>query len=199
MHDTRLLIKDNFLPNGEGVRAEAVARPFEDRTGPDGALYKHIQLRPVDEFSDLLSAVVGRPVEQVLTMVRANFEGELPHNPVHSDQICAEFACVLYLNLPAQCQGGTAFWKHKALGWESLPTEATIRSKGKSPKREYAKIDADWSNAEAWEQTLLAEMKFNRLIAYPSRRFHSRWPHTAFGSTPDDVRLIWVSFFNVKR
>lgn len=198
MNDTRLLVKDDFLPNPEEVRAQAVAGKFETHTGPDGAIYTNIQIRPRQEFKALLEDLFRYEVEQHLTMVRANYAGELPHNPVHSDQICAEYACVLYLNTPAQCQGGTAFWKHKKLGWESLPTEKTLRAHGKSPKREFAKIDADWSNPEAWEQTLLAEMKFNRLIAYPSRRFHSRWPHTAFGTSPDDVRLIWVSFFNVK-
>ena len=196
MHDTRLIIRDNFLSDPEKVRAEALAVGFEDRTGPDGALYKHVQVRPLDEFNTALEKVLGVPVTQTLTMVRANFAGEFPHNPVHSDQICSNFACVLYLNLPAQCQGGTAFWKHKGTGWDSLPSEKKLRSLGKSPKREYAKVEKDWSSQDAWEQTEVVEMRFNRLIAYPSRRFHSRWPWTAFGTTPDDVRLIWVSFFD---
>lgn len=199
MHDTRLLIKDGFLPNAEEFRAQVLARPFEDKIGPDGAPYKNIQVRETNEFQTLLEAVLGRPVMQHLTMVRANYAGELPHNPVHSDQICAEYACVLYLNTPEQCRGGTAFWRHKKLGWDSLPHEASLRAKGKSPKRLYAELDDGYKDPTAWEQTLLAEMKFNRLIAYPSRRFHSRWPHTAFGTSPDDVRLIWVSFFDVNR
>lgn len=192
MHDVRLLVKDNFLPDPERVRQEVLARDFKDEIGPDGGVYKHIQLRPVNEFSEFLSAAVGRPVKQSLTMVRASYAGEEPHCFVHSDQICAEFASVLYLNEPSECSGGTAFWQHLKTGWISLPTEAAIKSRGKSPKREYAKVESDWNVEDAWEKHSFVEMAFNRFVTYPSRRFHSRYPQTSF-----EGRLIWVSFYDV--
>lgn len=185
-----MLVKDDFLPDLEQVRNDVLAREFKDEIGPDGGLYRHIQLRPVNEFAELLSAAVGRPVKQTLTMIRASLRGEMPHSLIHADQVCNEFASVLYLN--TEGSGGTAFWRHKETGWDSLPTEKTLRSRGKSPKREYAKLESDWNVSEAWEQTSIVEMKFNRLATYPSRRFHSRWPWSSF-----EGRLIWVSFYDV--
>lgn len=197
MHDVRLLVKDNFLPDPERVRQEALTTPFGDYIGPDSELYQHVQVRPNEEFSEILSEAVGAKVSQSLTLFRINYAGELPTNPVHSDQCCSAFACVLYLNKPEDCRGGTAFWRNKATGWDSMPTEAAIRSKGKSPKREYSKIVGDGDNLNGWEQTSLTDMKFNRMIIYPSRRFHSRFPIEAFGNTVENGRLIWVSFFDV--
>ena len=45
----------------------------------------------------------------------------------------------------------------------------------------------------------LARLKFNRAVVYESALFHSRYPFAAFGSGPEDGRLIAVAFFNLRQ
>lgn len=184
---------DNFLPDPEQFRASALAESFRNvKFGAE--VYKRVQIRDFNEHNELLSAVMKRPVEQEYTLTRLNYSGEFPNHAIHSDNACGEWAAVLYLNPTEQCSGGTAFWRHKATGLSRF-SETEIRRTGKSPARLLAQLTPDWNRPEAWEQTGMAEMKFNRLIVYSGRDFHSRWPLEAFGTTPQDGRLIWCSFF----
>lgn len=192
-------IFDNFLADPEAVRAEFLRLTFSDVIGPaDGATYKRVSVLPPNQFEEELSKAVGKPVKQRYSVVRLNYAGEFPNQRVHSDDSYDRFAAVLYLNRPEDCKGGTAFWKHKKTGWEFLPTNRQVRSHGKSPDRTLKEIVASADVESDWEQTRLAEMKFNRVIVYPTSLFHSRYPFEAFGSTPEDGRLIFCSFFNVE-
>ena len=190
---------DNFLPNPLEVREDILSKGFPDVVSPvDGLTYRHIQVRPPQEFNHLLSEAVGRPVIQSHSLGRINYAGELPNNAIHSDDSYFDFAVVLYLNLPHQCKGGTAFWRNKRLDMVRNPTDAEIRMIGKSPRRFREQLNTEWNRPEAWEQFDVSEMEFNRAVIYSTRIFHSRFPFEAFGSDPHTGRLIWVSFFNIK-
>lgn len=191
----RLLIVDDFLPDPHGFREELLHNSFVDIRFVDGQTYKRIQVRSTDEHRALLEKAVGRKVEQEYSFVRLNFTGELPNNSIHSDAYCGGHVALLYLNLPEQCRGGTALWKHRGTGYDALPTEHDVRRAGKSPVQLMKKLVPDYNRVEAWEQVGLAEMAFNRLAIHPTANFHSRWPFEAFGTTPQDGRLVWISFF----
>lgn len=192
-----IVVHDDFLNAPEFERLKLLKGSFYDVEGPDGEIYRRVQVLKRDDLNVRLSAAVGRPVNQQYSIARLNYVGENPNNAIHADSAYSDFAAVLYLNTPEQCRGGTAFWRHKKTGWEWMPTEKEVRAKGKSPTRVLAQITEDWNNESAWEQVALAEMKFNRVAIYPTKRFHSRYPFEAFGSTPEDGRLIWASFFSV--
>lgn len=196
MSNLRIETIDDFLPDPNAYRAEAVRQKFYDIRGPDGEVYKNIVVRPTNEFDALLSEKLKRPVTAGYSLLRVNFDGEMPNNSVHSDNGYDRFAAVLYLNTPEQCRGGTAFWRHKEFGWTNWPTEQQVRQTCQKPAKVYAKLAASYNNPDAWEMVHLAEMKFNRIILYPTTVFHSRWPWAAWGKTVDDARLIWVSFFS---
>lgn len=189
------LVVDDFLPDPEKVRDDFKSLEFYDMRGPDRELYKRINVRNPREFNGLIEKAVGRPVEQDYSIARLNYAGENPNNAIHSDNGYSEFAAVLYLSRPEDCKGGTAFWRHKHTGFPGWPTDKEVRRIGKSPTRVWDQIMATWNEPDAWEQTGLAEMKFGRAIFYPTKSFHSRWPFEAFGTTPEDGRLIWCSFF----
>lgn len=192
-----LLIADNFLPDPQGFRDEAILHPFVDIRF-HGAVYKQIQVRATDEHRELIETVVGRDIVQDYSFLRLNLGGELPHNAVHCDADCGGFAAILYLNLPEQCRGGTALWKHKETGYDAVPAEHEVRRTGKSHFKTVDKIRNDWNDLTKWEQVGLAEMKWNRLAVYPAHCFHSRWPGEAFGKDRFDGRLVWVTFFECK-
>lgn len=192
---TEVLQCDGFARDFEAVRDAVVNGTFETHTGPDGAEYTGISLHPVTQWFERIAELVG-PISPKLSCFRLNLEGELPHSWVHSDDICAKFASVLYMNEPNQCKGGTAFWKHKTLGIDRLPPKETLISRGVDAEAFYKRMDREWKELNWWEQIGLVPMQSNRFITYPTCLFHSRYPFEAFGKGPKDGRLIWICFYD---
>jgi hypothetical protein len=124
-----LRVFEDFAGDASQVRQRVIEAGFSTKTGPDGAQYSGISQYAVPHWYERIAAVVGAPITPRLSCFRLNLKGELPHSWVHSDDICAQYASVLYLNTPEQCAGGTALWKHRALGMERLlkPEELTAR------------------------------------------------------------------------
>jgi hypothetical protein len=56
----------------------------------------------------------------------------------------------------------------------------------------------EWKNLKPWTQTGFVPMQFNRFITYPTCFFHSRFPFEAFGTGPEDGRLIWICFYDIE-
>lgn len=185
---------DAFAADAQAVRDAVIAGGFSTEQGPDGAMYTGISRYPVPNWYARIAELIGKPIIPKLSCFRLNFKGELPHSWVHSDDICAKFASVLYINLPEQCAGGTAFWKHKDLDIDRLPAKEEL----KDWQKFYSMIEQEWKELEPWEQVGFAEMKFNRFITYPTCLFHSRFPFEGFGAGPEDGRLIWICFYDVE-
>lgn len=182
-----VLIADDFCEHAQAVRKYAMGLDY----GPQehkGHVYNGIGMGQVD-MSEYLSEAVGWPVAQELSFFRLGVEGDQQPTYIHSDAVCSRFACVWYLTPADLCRGGTAFWRHKELGWNALPPEGVDRAMAE-------KINNDGMIEELWELESLAKMWWNRAVIYPSALFHSRYPQQAFGSGVDDGRLIWCCFFD---
>jgi len=200
MNNEPRIIVDNFLPNPEEYRKHALSQNFYNIKGPDGELYKRISVQPSDEFQPLLSKVLEVPVAVGYSLLRLNYEAEIPNFAVHSDNSYDEYAGILYLNTPEQCKqhkSGTAFFRHKSTGFASFPTPEEIEASGQDAAHVYENFALSWNNLDNWEVIEEVEMKFNRLLLYSTKRFHARWPLTAFGNTPETGRLIQVFFFSI--
>jgi hypothetical protein len=191
------LIFDNFAPDADLIRRAVIAEGFTDEIGPDSAVYTGISKYEVPHWYDRVSKVVGSKINPKLSCFRLNLAGENPHSWVHSDDICAKYASVLYLNLPMQCKGGTAFWRHKELGVDRLLGREELTKAGHDADNYYAIMNQEWKKKDAWQQTNMVPMKWNRFITYPTCFFHSRYPFEAFGSGSADGRLIWICFYDV--
>lgn len=187
---TTLQIIDDFCPV-PGMRDKALGGEFKTHIGPDGAKYTNINVEQFPELFSCLETGLGCKAQPKLAVFRVDLDGELPHCPVHSDEICATHAGILYLNLPEQCRGGTAFWRHKRTRLEMMP-----ELNGPLAIHELKQLAADWHDASQWEQTSFSAMKFNRFITYPTRMFHSRWPLDGFGQSKENGRLIWTVFYD---
>lgn len=140
------------------------------------------------KYLEMLIARVLGAVNITLSFYRLGTPENEPTTFIHADQNCAQWACVLYLNPPNQCHGGTAFWKHKATGLEALPAGRI--------EEFYQSINQDGNDPASWEMTGLVGMKYNRAVLYNSQMFHSRYPEQGWGTGPSDGRLIWTAFFN---
>lgn len=191
-----LMVVDDFMPEPERVRAEILAGQFGDQTGPDGATYTNINVAHRPDLLALVEQAAGFKIRESFSFTRKDLAGELPHCAVHADRNCGEFAGVLYLNPPKECQGGTAFWAHRFLGLDHLPCRAEIEAKTWNPDLFYESMTADWRVKELWTMTGFVGMKFNRFITYPTQMFHSRWPREGFGQAGAGARIVWVCFFN---
>lgn len=177
---------DGFMPHPDLVRRAGLDAPYTDWAGPDGEVYKRVCLIEIPGLQDALESRLG-PVTMLGMGYRLNYAGEPPNAAIHSDLGWGTHALVLYLQ---DGEGGTAFWQHKATGAERIdPGDHELLDR----------VRGDWDRQDAWEQTGLVEMAFNRAAVYESALFHSRWPFAAFGTGPDDGRLIAVAFFDMGR
>lgn len=185
---TRYIQVDDFARDLEQVREAVISCGFSTVTGPDGAEYTNVSSYQAFHWYGHIERELGRKIDVKLSGFRLNLAGELPHSWVHADSICAKYATVLYMNDEEQCDGGTAFWRHKKLGLESLPA-------GESEEF-YRAMERDWKDIDLWERVDFVAMKPNRFITYPTSLFHSRFPFEGFGSGPRDGRLVWVCFYD---
>ena len=176
------IIIDDFTPIAEQLRSDALKSKFSDWQAPDGEIYRRVCITKLPGIQYRIEQAMG-PVKMMGMGYRLNFNGERPNAAIHSDLGWGTHAMVLYL---CDGPGGTAFWRHRATGLDTLlPGQLD----------EWRLVRGDWNDANAWDQTDLVDLKFNRALIYEGSRFHSRWPFEAFGSDAETGRLIVVAFF----
>lgn len=188
----------DFAPDFLAVRKAVVNGQFSTHIGPDGAKYTGISTFPVPHWYDRISESIGIKIHPRLSCFRLNLTGELPHSWVHSDDICARYASVLYMNLPEQCHGGTAFWRHRDRNIDRLPAKEALTNQGINADEFYRTMDREWKELRWWALQHFVPMRSNTFITYPTCLFHSRYPFAGFGSGPQDGRLIWICFYDIE-
>lgn len=191
-----LIQVDDFLPDPVAMRKLVIEGEFKTETGPDGGIYTGINKVVDESIFHLLAAALENKIIPRLSFWRLDYEGEKPHSFVHSDDICAGWAALIYLNAPEQCRGGTAFYRHLPTGSISMPSDAELEASGVDVGAFKEQMTKDWKTLEAWDFMGFVGMQFNRVVCYPTSMFHSRYPHEAFGKTPADGRLVGVVFFD---
>jgi hypothetical protein len=99
------------------------------------------------------------------------------------------------MNLPHQCFGGTAFYRHKATQWQEMPTQAALDEK----ELTLDNMRDSWAKEDDWDLVTMAGMRWNRMICYPTDAFHSRYPLKGWGKKekPEECRLIAALFFDL--
>jgi hypothetical protein len=173
----------------EGVRANYPAEGVHH----DGAIYPGMYLtRYTGEVepaaSTYLASVLGADsIEYSASFFRCMTEGmDTAHGHdfrVHYDSTFGECAFVLYLSAPGTEVGGTAFWRHKSLGDNSLTPDNSMR------------INQDLTRRSAWEIESLVGMRYGRGVLYPANMIHSAYPQEGWGDGPANARLIWTALF----
>lgn len=187
LHTPDIRVYDEFLENPESVRNRGLRAKYGSYAGKDGELYKRVCSVTIPEVQDSLNRAMGRNVTLLGMGYRLNYGGELPNHSIHSDIGWGTYAAVVYLSTPPEFEySGTAFWKHHTSWDRCRQGEETV----------LIDVINDGNTPEAWTQTAFIPSLFNRAVIYRSELFHSRWPFAAYGTGPDDGRLIVVAFFN---
>lgn len=191
-----LTVIDNLVPDDKAtqIREEVLKQGFKDIPFM-GGLYQgtNMDFCP-PEIPQAIANFFGREINMKVQAFRSGHDETRLHVNIHADNPIARWAGVYYLNLPEDCRGGTAFYRMKNKGWNDMPTQPEMEAKG---------VDLDWvrdqwTKPQSWDLTDIASMRFNRLIIYPTQRFHSRWPLEGWGkqSNPEHARLVWVGFWD---
>jgi hypothetical protein len=112
-----------------------------------------------------------------------------------------QFAVLHYLCLPDR--GGTAFYRHRATGFEVLTAERQAEyaaHRKEELKREVDDLDYIRGDHKHFAQTAAFESRFNRVIVYRSRTLHSgQIPQGAdLSQNPRDGRLTANIFVNYR-
>jgi hypothetical protein len=183
-----LTIHDDALRDPWRLRWHATGLSYRGEVAPDGVTYPNVNSDVPNEtrldLTQLLSQVVESRVDVHLMFFRLNPYGtEVPHW-AHTDLLLGQYTGLVYLSAPEDCQGGTAILRHKS-GMDRNPTT----------EDQVALWRRDTNRFGEWDIVSVAPMAFNRLVVMPSDLFHASVPQ-GFGSTPQDGRLVLISFFS---
>lgn len=191
-----LTIVDDLLVNEKAleIRERAIDAGFQDLQYMGGTYQgTGVTYNPPEIVEAISEFFGGREINVHISAFRLGHKDTTLHVNIHSDNVIGRWAGVYYLNLPEQCKGGTAFYRLKETGWDTMPTQEVLDASG----HDLDWLRDKWTNEEAWDLISLAGMKFNRFIFYPTEYFHSRFPLQGWGENENDSRLVWVVFFDV--
>jgi hypothetical protein len=139
-------------------------------------------------LSECFFAIATYPPEQL------HFGQRLPH----VDDVDPGLVAVLHY-LCDSSQGGTALYRHRATGYESLTEEQNRQVKSlNAPEIAANPLPAEYPNASTrlYEQTAYFDARFNRVIIYRSQILHSMAAdaNTKFHPDPRIGRLTTNTF-----
>jgi len=122
-------------------------------------------LNPTEEISNKIA-------HSLQANIKISTSSNTP-NQIFADYSC-DYIAVLYLDFPTECvnKKAVSFWMHKETQDEELPNETKLNWLGiKSVEEIEATYDV--SKIENWESYMNYFVKYNRLILFDARLFHS--------------------------
>jgi hypothetical protein len=207
-----VVVIDGFAPDPDALRAAALEAPF----GPALQHYPGVRAALPDSYipaqrtvlAQVLGPMLGRSgavelVDASFSIVTTppealNIRQRIPH----CDAFGAERIALVHYLAP-DGGDGTAFFRHRSTGFETIDAErapiffgqldAEFRYGGLPPAR-YVTGDTN-----LFEQTLAVEARYNRALVYPSYLLHSGAiaPDAVLSSDPALGRLTVTAFLSV--
>jgi hypothetical protein len=193
------LMIDDFVANPHELRRQALNLGY-DAAAKDGNYPGVTSTRalPIAGLDDYVSRAIGAPVRAAPGTLhghcRLTFKGDRGASGVHIDP--AWYSGILYLSLPADCRGGTDFFRHRRTGLDRVPTTpSAIAEAGYTDINALVEdvVNKDTLKPPRWEKSFTAPMRFNRLILFSPWAFHNSGP--GFGDRPENGRLAYLMFF----
>lgn len=183
--DRFIQVIDNFIPGYADIRPLIDSCEFGE-FGFWGKRYAGVGEYTLP-LKALIEDVLGEPIYFVQSHIRLGTKHTPLTHYIHADNAAAKYACVVYLSEP-DCDTGTAFWSHKALGVDRLQMPC--------PPEVFAKLDADIADESKWDRLEYVQAKENRAVIFDSQLFHSRYPQHLPIATGETPRLVSTIFFN---
>jgi hypothetical protein len=204
---TNLVIVDNFYDDPYEIRNKALTFDYPEphdgytypgRNSSDEIYDKEIHTKIENRLGSYLEYPKSKNQSGYFRISPANVSFK---QDVHVDPIW-DIGGVLFLNPPNQCEpdAGTSFWYHTKLNIESVPrTPEEGRLFGFPKYDDIAKelVYGDGLDRSKWTRYCLVPYKFNRLVLFDSKLWHSHGEN--FGTTKENSRLVQLFFFNFKK
>lgn len=219
-----LVVIDDACEDPDAVRAHALSLTFDQSSGLfPGRFAYHPAERP--PLLDLAERHLGRPLEatgffadkEVFAIVTLRGDELVPAQRIpHFDHQFCDIVCLLYLNLPEQCAGGTSFWRHRESDLVGVPepgdprvrrlmAEAGVRDERLYLRQLWARVMERpapgylTESNDVWKLERVVEMRYNRLLLFDARLFHTT--HVldgTFGETLETRRLTQNAYFRYR-
>ncbi len=197
-----LIVIDDFYPDPEEVRRTALGCAYPEVSGARTFPGRNSRQKFAPQGMDLaVSQVLGARVagdpnpDTTHGKFRITLAADASRYLVHADPTLLDWVGVIYLNSPAQCRGGTAFFRHKGLNSDRTPmSQEELAAYGPSSVAELLRQDGN--DPDKWQHLMTLPMRFNRLILYRPWLWHSAGE--AFGTSLEDGRLIQLVAFQTQ-
>jgi hypothetical protein len=200
MSSKAIVVIDNFYDNPDEIRELATQLVY---TKKDNAVYPGAEAYSDKYDWETVKAKIRKHIDEDVDypcpknpsfqqgkfrVAVASDQKERP-DLVHED--LQRWGGVVYLTLPKYCQGGVAFYRHKATGaLNSTPEwfKNVFPNLSALPKEERIKIIlAEFKDPTKWEMTGQIPMQFNRVVILMAKCFHGSTG--IFGKNIEDGRL----------
>ncbi len=200
MH-SRVIIVDDFYSKPEAVRAFALRARYADISPTDYPGFASKETIDSRGIGERFAQLIGSPLN--IDLSRFTWGGfrfitaESGKKPkVHADT-AVDWAGMVYLTPDAPVSAGTAFYRHRATGLDTPPTDRQARAWDYADAAEFDDkvIRADKGELSKWEQIAHIAPVFNRLILFRGGEFYHA-PLGGCGDSSGTARLTHIFFFN---
>ena len=183
------VVVDDFYDDPDGVRERALQQVFRR---PEGVNYPGVAAEPVDEIASTMAELsrllggIGIKCRRNEGEFRVTTAADMAARPsmVHIDS--SDFSALVHLS-KEPCEG-TYFYRHKRLGLDRVGGEDLESEDVREA------IKRDTLNPNAWEVVHSIPMKYNRLVVFDGKYFHSG-PRELKGADLVEGRLTQNFFF----
>jgi hypothetical protein len=183
------VVVDDFYDNPDDVRERALRLNYRR---PDGVNYPGVTADTPDDieptmarFSALLGGIdIKCQRNQGAFRITTAADMATRTSMIHCDT--PDFSAIVHLS--KNHTEGTYFYRHKALGLDRVSPEDNARLVVRQT------IEADTLNLDAWETLYMIPMKYNRLLIFDGKYFHSG-AHRLTGASLAEGRLTQNFFF----
>lgn len=183
------VVVDDFYDDPDDVRDRALQLSYRR---PEDVYYPGVVAATPDDieqamtaFSRLLGGIdIKCRRDEGAFRITTEADMATRRSLVHVDT--PDFSAIIHLSKLEK--GGTYFYRHKALGLERVSEEDNRRLEVR------AAIERDTLNLGAWEQVHMIPMKYNRLLVFDGKYFHSG-PARLTGHTLAEGRITQNFFF----
>jgi hypothetical protein len=209
-----IIIFDDFFQNPDQVRSDVLNAGFRSIPGgtyPGRMSDPFISPGIADFFSSIIGAEARSAPNSWFGQFRVSLANDEFKQWIHVDPIA--WSAIAYLNPEGTYPEGygTAFWKHKATGWNGIPGSLGANSQvflnedaASKNIKDYTEfrskiIYGDGLDESKWNLDLFVPGKYNRIVIFRPTLFHSHMPKFNFGDTDETGRLIQLYFFDEGR
>jgi GNAT superfamily N-acetyltransferase len=168
-----IVVHDDVLADPSAYRAMALRQPFQ--AVQDGDVTFQRMAPCANPTLPMWIAQRYPQLTPTLSFFRQGEQDQVEPHYRHTDVSMGDWTALLYLTPDPPADDGTAFWRHVPtgdVGSVQLTKEAM----------------AQWDDAALWERWHTVHAKFNRLVMFPSRLYHSRALYRNYG-VGDKARL----------